>query len=168
MFKKVLVAAAFVLANTAVTAAEIKVGVVDMSAVEQKAPQLKTIGEKLKQRFKERNDELVSKQKEAQGIAEKAKKEEMTMTFAQKLKVSRDLKALEAEIKMKNAFLQEDAEFAQKQELQKIRIKIQQAVQKVAADGKFDLILHKQSTLYSGPAVDITEKVVAIISNPAG
>ena len=168
MFKKILVAAAFVIANTAVSAADIKIGVVDMAAVEAKAPQVKTIGDKLQQRFKSRQDELVSKKKKYDDMATKAQKEEMTMTFQQKLDVSRELKELESELKMKKTFLDEDVSFAQKQEVQKIRIKIQQAVQKVAADGKFDLILHKQGTLYAGPAVDVTDKVIAIISNPAG
>jgi len=168
MFKKILVAAVFVIANSAVSAADIKVGVVDMSAVEKSSPQIKTISDKLKQRFKDKQDELVAINKKMQDMAEKAQKEEMTMTFAQKLKVSRDLKALEADLKMKKAFLDEDVSFAQKQEVQNIRVKIQQAVQKVAADGKFDLILHKQGTLYAGPSVDITDKVIAIVSNPAG
>ncbi len=167
MLKK-LVVAALVLASSVVTAADIKIGVVDIAMVESKAPQVKTIGEKLKARFKEQQDALVGLRDEYQKIADKAKKEEMTMTFSQKLDASRKLKALEEQLKMKKTFLDEDVSYAQKQEIQNIRVKIQQAVQKVAADGKFDLILLKQSTMYAGPSVDITEQVVAIISNPAG
>ncbi|MCW9017505.1 MAG: OmpH family outer membrane protein, partial [Kangiellaceae bacterium] len=88
--------------------------------------------------------------------------------MAQKVEITRQLQSLDSEFKLKKAFLDEDLSIAQKQELQKIQIKVIQAVKKVAADEKFDLILRAEAALHATDAANITDKVIAIISNPAG
>lgn len=168
MLKKVLVAAALVFSMGSLSAAELKIGVVDVQAVLSKAPQVKTINEKVQKQVKDKVDELTALQKSGKDLQDKAKRDEMTMTAAQKRDIKRQLQAIDADFKLKQSFLQEDINIANKQEQAKIMRKIQQAISKVAADEKFDLILNADIAISASPSLDISDKVLAIISNPAG
>ena len=168
MLKKILVASAFIFSMGSLSAAELKIGVVDMQTVFSKAPQVKAINEKVQKQFKERYEALGALQKKGNELQENAKRDELTMTMVQKLELNRQLKALDSEFNLKQTFLQEDVQIANKQEQAKIYRKIQQAISKVAADEKFDLILKGDTAEYVNPSIDISDKVLAIISNPAG
>ena len=168
MLRKLLVATAMILGSLSVTAADLKIGVVDMQAVLAKSPQRKTINEKIQKQFKEKQDALIALQKKGKELQDKMKRDEMTMTVAQKIDSTRQLQALDSEFKLKKTFLDEDLSIAQKQELQKIQVKVIQAIKKVAADEKFDLILRAEAAVHATDAANITDKVIAIISNPAG
>jgi len=168
MFKKFLVATALIFTTGSLAAAEMKIGVVDIQAIISKAPQIKTINEKIQAQFKDRQEALRAMDKKGQSLKEKLKRDEMTLTMAQKLDIQRELQALDSEFELKKKFLLEDINIANKQEQGKIMRKIQQAISKVAADDKFDLIINAEASVYANPAINISDKVITIISNPAG
>ena len=168
MLKKILIASTLVFSMGSVSAAELSIGVVDVQKVLSKTPQVKTISEKVQNMFKEQYDVLSAMQKKGAEIKETAKRDEMTLTNAQKVKIQRELQALDTEFQLKQKNLQEDIQNANKQEQAKIMRMIQQAITKVAADEKYDLVLRIEASAYSSAAIDISDKVIAIISNPAG
>lgn len=168
MLKKLLIASSLLLSAASLSAAELKIGVVDIQDVLSKAPQIKTMNDAIQAQFKDRYEELSALQKKGAELQEKLARDEMTMTAAQKFEASRQLKALDSDFKLKQAFLQEDIGMANKQEQLKIMKKIQDAVTKVAADGKFDLILKSEAALHVNSSIDISDKVLTIVSNPAG
>jgi outer membrane protein len=168
MLKNILITATFVLSFGQLNAAEMKIGVVDVQYVLSKAPQVKAIGEKVQKQFKERYDALGALQKKGAELQEKAKRDEMTLTMIQKMDIKRELQALDADFKLKQTFLQEDLNIANQQEQAKVMRKIQQAITKVATDDKFDLVLKTEAAAYATSSINISDKVIAIISNPAG
>ena len=168
MFKKFLVVTALIFTTGSLAAAEIKIGVVDIQAVISKAPQIKSINEKIQAQFKDRQEALRAMDKKGQSLKEKLKRDEMTLTMAQKLEIQRELQELDSKFELKKKFLLEDINIANKQEQGKIMRKIQQAISKVAADDKFDLIINAEASVYANPAINISDKVITIISNPAG
>jgi len=168
MLKKILLASALVFSMGSLSAAELKIGIVDVQKIFNKAPQVKTINEKIQKQFKEQTDAISALQKKGGELQEKGQRDAMTLTTAQKIKLQRDLQALDSEFKMKQKYLQEDVQNAKKQEQAKIMRIIQQAITKVAADGKYDLILQIEASAYASSAINISDKVIAIISNPAG
>ena len=141
MLKKILILSALIFSMGSISAAELKIGVVDIQKVLSKAPQIKIINEKIQKQFKEQDDVLSTLRKKGVALQEKAKRDAMTLTMAQKIKLQRELQALDAEFNMKKKYLQEDIQNANKQEQAKVMRIIQQAITKVAADDKFDLIL---------------------------
>lgn len=166
MLKKLLISTALVFSMTAVSAADMKIGVVNIQEVLSKAPQVKTLNDKVQQQFKERYDALGALQKKGSDLQEKAQRDEMTLTNAQKMDIKRQLQELDSDFKLKQTFLQEDINFANKQEQGKVMRLIQQAVTKVAADEKFDLILNSEAAVHASSAIDISDKIIAIISKP--
>ncbi|MCW8998741.1 MAG: OmpH family outer membrane protein, partial [Kangiellaceae bacterium] len=60
MLKRLLIATAMILGSASVTAADLKIGVVDMQAVLAKSPQRQTINEKIQKQFKEKQDALIA------------------------------------------------------------------------------------------------------------
>lgn len=168
MLKKIFVAAALMFTMGSLSAADIKIGVIDMQFVLSKAPQVKTINENVQKQFKERYDALAAMQKKGTDLQEKVKRDAMTLTNVQKLEINRELQELDSDFKMKQTFLQEDINIANKQEQVKVMRKIQQAIAKVAADENFDLILKTDAAVHASSAINISDKVITIISNPAG
>ncbi|TQV86636.1 OmpH family outer membrane protein [Aliikangiella coralliicola] len=168
MFKKFLIAATLILTAGSLSAADLKIGVVDIQAVLQQAPQLKTVGESIQKKFKEQQDELAALRKKGTDLQEKAKRDAMTMTNPEKLKIQRELQSLDAEFELKQKFLEEDVSFTSKQERAKIMQRIMQAVKKVSEEEKFDLVVRSDVALHASSAINITNKVIALVSNPAG
>ena len=149
-------------------AADFRIGVVDTKAVLSKAPQLKAATERITRQFQERQNELVELQKRGEELKARAQREQMTMTGAQRLEVDRQQQALDAEFSLKQKFFLEDLKIANSQEQQKVKIKVTEVVKKIAASEKFDLIIPREVAIHSVAAIDITEKVIAMISDPAG
>lgn len=168
MLRKLLVATAMIIGSVSVNAADLKIGVVDMQAVLAKSPQIQTLNEKLQAKFKSRQEELIGLQKKGNELKEKAGRDAMTLTDSQKRDMGRQLQSLDSEFKYKQKYLEEDYSLERKQEMQKIQVKVIQAIKKVAADDKFDLILRAEAAVHASNAANITDKVIAIVSNPAG
>lgn len=168
MLKKILIASMLILSMGSASAAEMKIGVIDMQYVLSKAPQVKTLNEKVQDMFKDRYESLTALRKKGVELQEKMKRDEMTLTNAEKRKISRDLAVLDNDFKTKQAFLQEDIKIANNQEQYKLLQIIRKAIAKVVADEKFDLIIKGEVAEHVNPAYNISDKVIAIISNPAG
>ena len=168
MLKKILISTALIFSIGSVSAADLNIGIVDVQKILSKAPQVKTINEKIQKQFKEQSDALGALQKKGADLQEKAKRDAMTLTTAQKIEIQRQLQSLDTDFKMKQKFLQEDVQNANKQEQAKIMRIIQQAITKVAIDGNYDLILKVEAAAYASTAINISDKVISIISNPAG
>ena len=169
MLKKSMIILFLGLASlTNVQAAEIKIGIVDTQAILAKAPQSKTEFEKVQKKLKERQDELVALQKKGEELKDKAERDQMTMTNNQKMDMSRQLQELDSEFALKKKFFQEDLKLAQNDVQQLIYNKINEAIKKVVEEEKFDLIITRDAVVYAAPTIDITDKILAIVSNPAG
>jgi len=169
MLKKSIVTLFLMCASfVSVQAADLKIGIVDTKAVLSKAPQLKAANDRIKSQFQERQNELVELQKKGEALKDKAQRDAMTLTMVQKLEMNRQLQALDSEFTLKQKFLQEDLKIATSQEQAKVAQKINEAIREIVESDKFDLILTREVVVHSTQALDITDKVIAIISNPAG
>ncbi|MGX5173400.1 OmpH family outer membrane protein [Aliikangiella sp. IMCC44653] len=169
MLKKLFVSVLLLVAmlGTA-SAAGLKIGVVDMQEVIQKTPGLQDVNQKVVTQFKERQDELKKIIKKSEEIQEKVKRDAMTLTNQQKIEFQRELRALEADYKLKEAFFNEDIQAANNIEKRKVMLKVNDAIKQVAADEKLDMIVQKNAVLFNNTNLDITPKVIKVLSNPAG
>ena len=70
-----------------VSFADLKVGVVNIPAVLEKAPQAEKAKKRLEQEFKPRDNQLVSQQKDIQSMQEKLKKDAAVMGESQRNKL---------------------------------------------------------------------------------
>lgn len=168
MFKKIIFSAVILLSVvSSVFAAEMKIGIFDERLVLSKIPQVEQIDAKLKEQFKDRIDELNALRAKGLEMQEKYTRDSMTMTDDQKIKMQRDLTKLGSDLKSKDKNLKEDFQRANQTEINKIRVKVSQTVNKIAIDEKFDVILRIESAAYRKESIDISNKVITILSNPA-
>ena len=169
MFKKVIFTATIILSFvSSAFAADIKIGVFDERLVVSKAPQLELIDAKLQKQFADRLDEIKALQDKGKTKQEQGQRDAVTMTEAQGIQLERELKEIGATLQTKNKNLQEDFQRAKQGELTKIRIKIQQIVTKIASEENFDVVLRIESVVFRKEAIDISDKVITVLSNPAG
>ncbi|WP_444994617.1 OmpH family outer membrane protein [Aliikangiella sp. IMCC44359] len=168
MLKKSIAVVTLLLAFIGTASAVDKIGVVDMQAVVAETPQFKAINDKIQKKFKERTDALKAMQKKGEDLQAKGKRDAMTLTNVQKLELQRELQALDVDFNLKKKFLEEDIKLTNNQERAKVMNSINIAIQKVAKKNKLDLVLMKNVTVHVSNKIDITDKVIKILSNPAG
>lgn len=151
-----------------VVAAEMKIGVYNERLVLSKAPQVELIESKLQKQFADRISELKALEEKGKEMQEEGKRNALTMTEEQKIKLNRDLTEIRTSLQAKGKNLNEDSQRAQQAEVNKIRVRIQQIVNKISTDENYDIVLRIEALVFRKEAVDISNKIITVLSNPAG
>lgn len=146
--------------------AELKIAVVDIQEVAAKSPQREAIGEKLKAEFKDRIDALKKMDAEIRAQAEKAQKDEPTMTEQQKVDIQRALQAKGSDLQLKDKAFKEDYQRRGNEEQRALVGKINQAIAAVASKEGYQLVLTRDAVPYLQPQFDITSKVIQAMGTP--
>lgn len=151
-----------------VGATELKIGTVDLQKVFAGAPQRTIIVDKIKKQFEDKSNALKALGESIEKKRTDAQRDAVTMTQEQKITVQRELQEMATKAQTMQKNLQEDFQRAQQLEGQKLQVKINQTIQKIAKAEKFDLILRSETLAFQTGTLDITNKVITILSNPAG
>lgn len=143
-------------AATANVSAGLKVGIVDVRQVLQKSPQVAAAQKQLKSQFQTSDKQFKALQQQLQADMDKFNRDRAVMKDT-------DRKALQQKIQdeqQKLQGLQQNILTAQRQQMQTIMAKLQNAVNQVAQEGQFDLIFTKDNVAYAGSQLDITNQVL--------
>lgn len=138
--------------------ADIKIGVVNIPAVLEKAPQAEKAKKRLEQEFKPRDNQLVSQQKEIQSLEEKLNKDAKVMSDSERNRLERDIQNKKRDAKRSQQEFSEDFNTRRNEELGKLQRRIVEAIRAIAKDQEFDLIL-TDGVIYSSPQMDITSQL---------
>jgi len=169
MFKKIVCSVVLLMASvTCASAAELKIGMVNVNLVMSKSPQVEAIRGKLQAQFADQLSELKKMAEDLQAKDETLKRDALTMTEDQRISASRELQSIQTSAQMKQKQLQEDQKRAQQKELRVVEGTVQKAINEIATAEGFDLILRVEVALFATKALDISDKVIAKISDPAG
>lgn len=141
-----------------VSFADLKIGVVNIPAVLEKAPQAEKAKKRLEQEFKPRDNQLVSQQKEIQTMQEKFKKDASTMSESQRNRMETDIQNKMRDAKRSQQEFSEDFNARRNDELGKLQKRIVESIRAIAKDQEFDLIL-TDGVIYSSPQMDITSQL---------
>ncbi|MGD9590923.1 MAG: OmpH family outer membrane protein [Candidatus Berkiella sp.] len=147
--------------------AELKIGVIDMRAIINNAPQAKEAMEKLKKEFKAREDKIITAEKSLKEKADKLQRNSAVMSEAEKAKLEKEVVSSQRELQHLQAEFREDAALRQQEEMKKLMDKVNTVVEDVAKKDKYDLIIHKDVVPYAVKTVDVTDKVIKAISPSA-
>ncbi|WP_035385542.1 OmpH family outer membrane protein [Ferrimonas futtsuensis] len=140
-----------------------KIGVVDMRLVMSKLPQAESMMQNLETEFAERVAAVRKLQEELKALSDKQQKDALLMTDVQKTELSRQMESLNADFNRKGRNLQEDMQKRQQEEQQKLLKQVQLAINSLAEQEKFDVILQRGAAVYVNSAADISEKVVQAV-----
>jgi outer membrane protein len=142
-----------------VSAAELKIGYVQVDKILQDAPQTAESGKKLEREFTNRTQELERLQKQIKDIETALDKDSLTMTEADRKNKERDASNLKIDFQRKQRELREDVNLRKNEELGALQDKINKAVTAVSEAEGYDLVVYG-GVAYANKKIDITDKVL--------
>jgi outer membrane protein len=149
-----------------VSYAELKIGVVNVSAVLAKSPQLEEATKRFEQKFSSRRKQLEKQQKDIQTLDEKLSKDAAVMSDSEKANMEKDLQNKIRDAKRSQQEFSEDANATRNEELSKLQRRVDEIIQKIAKEQSFDLILTEQALIHANEKLDITSQVQQRLLKP--
>ncbi len=143
-------------ASTA-TAQQLRVGYVDMKQVLDNAPQVLAGREKLDLEFRPRNETIEFQDRQAQAMDDRLQSGDLTEDARARLE--RELREMRRNVNRQKEDLRDELSFRRTEEVQKLEDQINLAVQEIARNNGYDLIL-SSPVLYADPALDITQLIL--------
>ncbi len=142
-----------------VNAQELKIGVVNIQALMEQAPQTKSAMDALQEEFAPRQREFLATQTEFEDLQAKAQKDVAVMGETERRNVEKELRDLQREVtRLQNEF-REDLNLRQNEELGKLQRELLKEVQEYALQEGYDLIVG-DGVLYASTSVNITDSVL--------
>lgn len=143
-------------------AQDLKIGVVSLQALIERAPQTKATMDALQEEFAPRQRELVAKQKEYEELAGKAQKDFAVMGETERRNAEKDLRDLQREVTRLQNELREDLNLRQNEEYGLLQRAMLKEVQDYAQQQGYDLIVG-DGVLYVNNSANITEEVLRVV-----
>ncbi len=140
-------------------AQELKVGVVNIQALLEQAPQTKAAMDALQEEFAPRQREFAAKQKEFEELQVKAQKDYAVMGETERSNAERELRDLQREVTRLQTEFREDLNLRQNEELGKLQRALLKEVQDYAEAEGYDLIVG-DGVLFASTTVNITDNVL--------
>ena len=140
-----------------------KIGVVDLQKIIQTSPQMKSIQDKLEKEFKPRRDKLVGIEENLKKDMDKFKRDNAVMSDSQKKDFEKKIIESQQEFERQGQQYQQELSTAHNQAMENLYDKIRSAIQVVALQGKYDVILQKDAAPYSSDKLDVTAQVIESI-----
>lgn len=140
-------------------AQELKIGVVNVPVLMDKAPQAKVAMDALQEEFAPRQREILARQKEYEDLGEKVQRDVAVMGETERRNAENDLRNMQREVtRLQNEF-REDLNLRRNEELGNLQRALLMEVQNYAKASGFDLVVG-DGVLYASTAVNITENVL--------
>ncbi len=148
--------------STHLSAAELKVGYVQVDKILQEAPQTAERGKKLEREFSPKSQELERMQKQIRDIEATLDKEGVTLSETERRNKERDASNLKIEFQRKQRELREDINLRKNEELSTLQDRINAAVKTVSEADGYDLVVYG-GVAYASRKIDITDKVLKLL-----
>ncbi len=142
---------------TLAPAQDLRIGYVNMKEVLDNAPQVVTGRDKLDLEFRPRNDAIEDEEASAERLEQRLQRGDLDVD--QRALVERDLRELRRSIKRQREDLRDELSFRRTEEVQRLEDQINLAVQDIAGEFGYDLVL-SSPVVYANPALDITELIL--------
>ena len=143
-------------------AQELKIGVVNIQALMEQAPQTKAAMDALQDEFAPRQREFLAKQKEFEDLQAKAQKDVAVMGETERRNVEKELRDLQREVTRLQTEFREDLNLRQNEELGKLQRSLLKEVQDYALQEGYDLIVG-DGVLYASTTVNITDAMLRAV-----
>jgi outer membrane protein len=145
-------------AGASVQAADLKVGFVNVARLLEKAPQAEKAKKELEREFAPRDKKLVAEQKNIKQMEERLAKDAAIMSDSERQKLDKEVISRKREAKRLQDEFREDFNLRRNEELTQLQKEIFEAIQSLAKDEKYDLLL-TDGVVYASEAIDVTSKV---------
>jgi len=143
-------------------AQDMKIGVVSLTALIERAPQTKIAMDALQEEFAPRQREFLAKQKEFEELTAKAQKDFAVMGETERRNAEKDLRDLQREVTRLQSEFRDDLNLRQNEEYGLLQRAMLKEVQDYAQEQGYDLIVG-DGVLFASTAVNITEQVLRVV-----
>lgn len=144
------------------TAQGLKVGVVNIPVLMERAPQTKSAMDALQEEFAPRQREFLAKQKEFEDLSAKVQKDVAVMGETERRNAEKNLRDLQREVTRLQTEFREDLNLRQNEELGILQRSLLKEVQDYALEEGYDLVVG-DGVLFASTAVNITEEVLRAV-----
>jgi outer membrane protein len=145
---------------TSVLAESATIGVVNIQKIMQSAPEVKVVREKLEKEFKPRQENLMGMEQSLKADMDKLKRDASIMSKSQKSTLEQKIMQSKRNLERKGQDYQQDLNMAQNQSMEKVFVKVRKAIDSVAKEKGYDIVLQSDSVPYNSSKVDITDSVL--------
>ena len=142
-----------------VLAEDLKIGAVNTIRVLEQSPQAISADALIKKEFSSRDRELVAQQKKVKSMEDRLAKDGAIMSDQDRKKLERAIIGVRRELKRGQDEFREDVNFRFNEERAKIQKEVFDAIQKVAKDNGYDLVLF-DGVAYASDKADFTDLVI--------
>jgi len=139
------------------TAQSLRVGYVDMKRVLDNAPQVVAGREQLDLEFRPRNEAIEFQERQAQNMEDRLQVGDIAEDA--RIRLERDLRETRRAVNRQKEDLRDELSFRRTEEVQKLEGQINQAVQEIARNNGYDLIL-SSPVVYADESLDITDQIL--------
>jgi len=147
----------FVLVAGPAMAQQLRIGYVDMKQVLDNAPQVLAGREKLDIEFRPRNETIEFQERQVQTMEDRLQMGDLAED--DKKRLDRELREMRRNVNRQKEDLRDELSFRRTEEVQKLEDQINLAVQEIARDNGYDLIL-SSPVVYADPSLDITQLIL--------
>ena len=143
-------------------AQDLKIGVVSLQVIVERAPQTKAVMDALREEFAPREREILAKQKEIEDLQAKVQKDLAVMGETERRNAEKNLRDLQRDFQRLRTEYQEDSNLRRNEEFGVLQRSILKEVQDYAEQQGYDLIVG-DGVLYVKSTVNITEEVLRAV-----
>ncbi len=154
-------------AFTTTFADDYKIGVVNAIRILEQSPQAEAMRKQIEKEFAPRDRELVSSQKNLKELEDRLTKDAAIMSETERKKLERDIVNQRRDLKRSQDEFREDLTFRRNEEIAKIQKDIVDAINVVAKQSKFDIVL-SEGVIFASAKVDISKLVIDHLNKSAG
>ncbi len=148
--------------SVGLSAAELKIGFVDISSVMRDAPQADSAREKLQNVFAPREKAIAKNQKKLTKLENEFSKNVSFISRDDKVKKERAIFILQRDIKRAKQEFNEDLNIKRNDELNKLQKLVFRTIVKYAKSNNYDAIFG-EAVLFANKRVDVTAKVLKLL-----
>ena len=147
----------FVVVASPATAQQLRVGYVDMKQVLDNAPQVLAGREKLDLEFRPRNETIEFQERQVQSMDDRLQMGDLSEDA--RIRIERELREMQRNVNRQKEDLRDELSFRRTEEVQKLEDQINMAVEEIARNNGYDLIL-SSPVVYADPSLDITQLIL--------
>lgn len=153
--------------SSSAQAQEYRIGAVNAVRILEQSPQAAAMRSQIEQEFAPRDRELVADQKRLKEMEDRLQRDAAIMSESERQNLEREIINLRREMKRDQDEFREDLTFRRNEELTKIQKEIVQAIQTVAKQNNYDIVL-SEGVIFASTKVDITDLVIEYLQERAG
>jgi outer membrane protein len=149
------------------TAEDYKIGAVNSVRLWDQAPQSENMRAQLEKEFAPRDRELVNAQKKLKEKEDRLAKDAAIMSENERRNLEREIIESRRDLKRAQDEFREDLTFRRNEEMAKIQKEVVEAIQIVAKQNNFDVVLF-EGVMYASAKVDMTQLVIDYLKKQPG